>query len=179
MRDGEVVNPAQPQAIAGKGDRIFVAVPVKDQGPDRKPGAEKHEVEAIAAAPGDATKPEAAEKAKAQVAEEKDGADAKPAHNAGEAPKAVKQKAKPDPKVTKALDAVREAQLLAKMVAAGQTPPGIGMEDINLAFKALELAAGADQKVAAEVKKAQVRPIWTWHDPCERWRWRKYEVCMR
>jgi hypothetical protein len=176
VRDGELVKPAQPQAAAAKGDKVVVAVPVKGEGHNRNADAEKHEVEAIAATPGDATKPEAAEKAKAQVAEEKDGAKAGPAHNAGKAPKAVEQKAKPDAKAKKALDAVREAQMLAKMVAEGQTPPGIGMEDINLAFKALEVAAGADEKVAAEAKKAQVPLIWTWHDPCERWRWRNYEA---
>ena len=161
---------AQPQAIVAKGDKVVVAVPVKEPDVDRKDDAVKHEFEPVAAAPGEATKPGAPEKAEALAAEEKGQGAAKPGDKAVDAPKQDGAKAKPDAKARKIQDAVREAQLLAKMVAAGETPPGVSIEDIALAFKALELAAGADEKIA------QVPLIWTWHDPCERWRWRNYEA---
>lgn len=167
--DGKVAQD-QPQAIVAKGEKIVVAVPVKEMDAERKDDAVKHEIEPIAAAPGEAIKPDAPEKAKTLAAGEKDHGVAKPGDKAADAPKQDGAKAKPDAKAKKIQDAVREAQLLAKMVAAGETPPGVSMEDIALAFKALELAAGADEKIA------QVPLIWTWHDPCERWRWRNYEA---
>lgn len=178
VKDGEEVAPPKDiQAVAVKGDKAVVAVPVKDDKLGDKSPETKHEVEPIAAAPGEATKPEAAEAAKAEVVKEVEVKEGKVVNKQEAGVKDKDAKAKEhkegkEAKLKKPFDPVREAELLAKMVASGQTPPGVGMEDIKLAFKALEAATGA---VGGKDKK-DVPVIWTWHDRCEGWRWKNYEA---
>lgn len=189
VKDGEeVLPPKDIEAVVVKGDKVVVAVPVKnDKGANEDPAA-KHEVEAIAAAPGEATKPEVAAAAEANAVKEAEAKDPNPEVNGNKAKddkakddkvkddkvkdnKAKDVKDAKDAKAKKPFDPVREAELLAKMVANGQTPPGVGMEDIKLAFKALEAASEPHGK-----DKKDTPVIWMWHDRCETWRWKNYEI---
>lgn len=118
--------------------------------------------------------------------EDKPGADQKKDDKA----KAKAKNDKKDNNKNNPFDNMPEAEMLAKMIkASGGGPDGpLGMEDIKMAFKALEMAGhsipgslsgdkdgGKDGgEKTADGKKKPV--IWTWHDSCERWRWKNYEV---
>jgi len=69
--------------------------------------------------------------------------------------------------VEKHYDPLREAEKLAQMMA-GEGP--INMEDIKVAFRALEKVAGESSS------KPKTPMIWTWYEPVERWRWLNYEA---
>jgi hypothetical protein len=173
VKDGELVEPAKEiPTIAVKGDKAAIAVPVPGNKVDEKDQKDQHEVEVLAAAPGEATNPAAAAHAKAQAQADAKKADPKGDQAKNKDPKATKETREKDAK--KPFDPMKEAELLAKMVASGQTPPGVGMEDIKLAFKALEAAAGGAGSKDKDKKDTPV--IWTWHDSCERWRWKNYEA---
>lgn len=163
VKDGEEVVADNVRAIAIGGDKVVLAVPVPQTVGD-KAGGDKHETEPVIAVPGEATKPDVVEAAKVKAADE-----AEEKLEEGKDDKAEKDK-----NAKKPFDPIREAELLAKMVAAGQTPPGMGMEDIKLAIKALEAAAGSKDGKDKKAKEQQPY-IWTWHDSCEKWRWRNYE----
>ena len=95
---------------------------------------------------------------------------------------------KPEPKPNEAkpvkeeaFDPMRAAEMLAKMIQAGGVGPDgpLAMEDIKLAFKALERAADSamSNNKPEMAKKKDTGPLmWTWGDSCERWRWRNYEA---
>lgn len=173
VKDGEEIKPVVAEGIAVQGDKAVIAIPVQDDKIGEKGDDEKHEVEVVAAAPGEGTKPEAVGQAAVQAANEtKDVAGEVKGAKAEEDDerKARKPKEKDD---RRPFDPMREVELLAKMVAAGQTPSGMGMEDVKLAFRALEAAAAGAKD---DPKKDQKPVIWTWHDRCEMWRWKNFEA---
>ena len=151
-------------AVMGENGDVIVAVPVDAGKKLDKDG--KHEAEVEAAAPKD--------NKKAIGAEKKADAQKEPAKNAGKDGKHQHhQHAKP-PKLSAA-----DAKLLAEMLqASGGVPDSIAMEDIHLAFKAIEKAAEASK--ADEKNKTDGGPlIWTWNESCEKWRWRNWEIGLQ
>ena len=180
VKEGDEVKQIQPEGIAISGDKAVIAIPVQAEKIGEKGEDGKHEVDVLAAAPGEGTDPKAAAEAAKAAAAEKgvavphDKAKPKDGYNAPR--KDLKDGKIKRPEGEKPFDPMREAELLAKMVAAGQTPPGVGMEDVKLAFKALEAAAAGGKTDAGGQKKEQTPVIWTWHDRCETWRWRNFEA---
>lgn len=175
VKDGEELKPT-PSPLVGVSDgegHAIIAVPIQSEVKERAE-EKKHEVEVIAAAPNDvAGRKEAGEKDK-EVEKDKEEEEEKKATPAKEAAKNEKPREKIDP--------MRDAELLAKMIqASGGGPDGpVGMDDIKLAFKALERAAEAGMAGpggGGDGKGRDKGPvIWTWGDSCERWRWRNFEA---
>jgi hypothetical protein len=192
------------EAVVVQGEKAVIAVGVPGSETKKQQAENKHEAEPIAGAPGEATKPGLADAVKAEaeaevkavdpkgVKEEGNGRVENAKSDKGDGDKGKGDKGKDDkadgghkknkvdaekhkPRDGKPpFDPLREAELLAKMVAAGETPEGLDMEDVRLAFKALEAAAHASKD--HRDKREQQPYIWTWHESCERWRWRNYEA---
>lgn len=154
VKDGEEIKrefSPMVGAADGKGHAV-IAVPIAGEAIEEAEG-KKHEVEAMAAIPKDVE-----EKKESKVDEVK-GKEEKPREK---------------------IDPMRDAELLAKMIqASGGGPDGpVGIDDIKLAFKALERAA--DSAMAGPTGDGNGKNkgpiIWTWSDRCERWRWRNFEA---
>lgn len=182
-------------AVLGTEGKAAIAVPVKADKEDLV-GDAKHEVDVKAAAPGEAGMGQ-------DKATEVDG-DAKPAQN-GATPAANKQESpnaaetKPDaeikPKAHGKAEPIADVERLARMM--GTNPADMNMEDIKLAFRALEAAAaesgmplppnlsGMAGRGGEADKKDSTPVMWTWGDKtvgiykpgvCEKWRWRNWEL---
>ena len=194
--EGEEVKPSPAPIIATSGgdEHVVIAVPVRQE--VKEVALDKvHEVEVIAAAPmhmdgKDVVSKEKAEKDQAK-AEKGDGEKEKDGRSNNEKEKEKEQeeakaramemaKQKARAKEQADFDPMREAELLAKMIqASGGGPEGpVGMDDIKIAFRALEKAAESGMTRSGgggdPTKKGPL--IWTWQDSCERWRWRNYEA---
>ena len=190
VKDGEEIKPPENAAvIATKGEEAMVAVPVEDKVKDRDEKT-KHEVEVVAVAPGQAV--ENNDEAKLEngkvndkVKDEKevkptDAQEGKDLKGDKEGKNGQDKAAKPK-EAKRPFDRMHEAELLAKMIkASGGGPDGpVTMDDIKLAFKALEMAteSGALNTHSDPTAKKDPGPlIWTWNDACERWRWKNYEL---
>lgn len=195
VKDGEEVKPkleekeTQSRAVApggavavlGKDDKVVVALPVKDG--VQLDGDAKHEAEARLAAPGDAAKAKEEETKEARKEGENDDKERKKVDQG-----ATKSKGK--------ADALFNPEMLAKMI--GGNPANMDMEDIQLAFRALEAAAAETGMPLPPLpgltggggpsgldKKDTGPLIWTWGDKtvgiykpgtCEKWRWRNWEA---
>jgi len=168
VRDGEEIHPSQSPMVAAvnnDGEHAIVAVPVPAQGKVNEEAEDnKHEVEIVAAAP---------EKKKDEPTDDnerkKDEPDAK----------GKEKKAKERKEAREEFDPMRDAELLVKMLqASGGGPDGpLGMEDIMIAFKALERAAESGMaRPGGDPKKDKGPLIWCWGDSCERWRWKNFEA---
>ncbi|WVQ78366.1 hypothetical protein IAT38_000451 [Cryptococcus sp. DSM 104549] len=175
VHNGDPVAPASPALTPDpkSDDKVVVAVPVPVS-----PGA-------------NANQPQADAKEKAQERDAKHEDDAqlvpgpKPAGEGQPLADGKEGKAKPDE---------ADAKALAKAMSPGAP---VGMDDIALALKALELAknapagspaaagakalasaaAGSKDKKEAPAAKKEIGPLfWTWAEKCEKWRWRNYEA---
>ena len=169
--------------VEGKDGDVIVAVPVKEDKLDKDA---KHEPDLVAVPPkekggddkgkdkkdeekGDGNKKDVDKKdgdkkdGDKKEGDKKDPKDAKKPHNHPAGP----------PKLSAA-----DAKLLKDMIHGAGMPDSLAMEDIHLAFKAIEKAA--EQSKADERNKAAGGPlIWTWQEPCEKWRWRNHEASLQ
>ena len=178
VHNGEEVKATNPIIAAARPDgRAVIAVPIKHD-KDGEAADQKHEVEAVAALP-----PIPQEQDEKVDKEDTKGGD-KPEENAQKPRnKDDKPGGKDDkPRAKMTMDPTRDAEMLAAMVqaAAGRAGPDgpIGLEDIKIAFKALERAAKGSMTGPNDDKdlKNEGPLIWTWRDSCERWRWRTFEA---
>ena len=165
-KDGEPIrhNDDVGGVVANEGKHVaIVAVPIEAD--DQKNADEKHEADAVIIGPK-----EGKEGDKKPDEEPKEGKKKDPVK---EVKKDVKPTDKPPAKARPAFDPTRDIELLVKLM--GPEVANLPMSELKAAFAALETAAAAANASKEALEKKDVGPvIWTWNEPCEKWRWRSY-----